>query len=56
IGQTMAGALGGAASAPAAPAEDAFALIEKLHKLLEMGALTQAEFDAKKAELLGRIR
>ncbi|MGB3928869.1 MAG: SHOCT domain-containing protein [Sphingobium sp.] len=24
--------------------------------MLEMGALTQAEFDAKKAELLGRIR
>ncbi|KFD25630.1 hypothetical protein IH86_24605, partial [Sphingobium yanoikuyae] len=56
IGQAMAGALGSAASAPAAPAEDPFALIERLHKLLEMGALTQAEFDSKKAELLGRIR
>lgn len=53
IGQAMTGALG---STPAAPAEDPFALIEKLHKLLEMGALTQSEFDAKKAELLGRIR
>ena len=56
----MTGALGGAASAPTAaaalPAEDPFALIEKLHKLLDMGALTQAEFDTKKAELLGRIR
>jgi len=48
--------LGGTASAPSAPAEDPFALIEKLHKLLDMGALTQAEFDTKKAELLGRIR
>jgi membrane protease subunit (stomatin/prohibitin family) len=55
IGQAMSGALAGG-SAPAAPAEDPFALIEKLHKLLDMGALTQAEFDAKKAELLGRIR
>jgi membrane protease subunit (stomatin/prohibitin family) len=53
IGQAMTGALG---SAPAAAAEDPFALIEKLHKLLEMGALSQAEFDAKKAELLSRIR
>ena len=58
IGQAMTGALGGAASAPTAAAatEDPFALIEKLHKLLDMGALTQAEFDTKKAELLGRIR
>ncbi len=55
IGQTMAGALGGAAQ-PSAPAEDPFALVEKLHKLLTIGAITQAEFDAKKAELLGRIR
>lgn len=58
IGQSMAGALGGLNAAPAgaAAAEDPFALIEKLHKLLEMGALTQSEFDTKKAELLGRIR
>ncbi|MBY8822583.1 SPFH domain-containing protein [Sphingomonas colocasiae] len=58
LGQTMAGALGATAqpAAPAAPAEDPFALVEKLHKLLTIGAITQAEFDAKKAELLGRIR
>ena len=29
---------------------------EKLHKLMTMGAISQEEFDAKKAELLGRIR
>jgi len=45
-----------APAAPNAAAEDPFALIEKLHKLVESGALTQAEFDAKKAELLARIR
>ncbi|MEN3749663.1 SPFH domain-containing protein [Sphingomonas sp. HF-S3] len=60
IGQSMAGGIGGAAApqpaAPAAPPEDAFAQIEKLHKLMTAGAITQAEFDAKKAELLGNIR
>ncbi|MEQ1688640.1 MAG: SHOCT domain-containing protein, partial [Sphingopyxis sp.] len=30
--------------------------VEKLHKLLTMGAISQEEFDAKKAELLGRVR
>jgi membrane protease subunit (stomatin/prohibitin family) len=67
IGGTMSGALGGggafgasavpgAAAPAAAPAEDPFAVIEKLHKLVGMGALTQAEFDVKKAELLARVR
>lgn len=59
IGQAMAAGLGvgggGAAAAPA-PAEDPFALVEKLHKLLTIGAISQEEFDAKKAELLSRIR
>lgn len=60
IGQSMAGGIGGGAlPAPggaAAPGEDAYAQIEKLHKLLTIGAITQEEFDAKKAELLSRIR
>jgi len=60
IGQSMAGGIRGAAApvaaAPAAPGEDAYAQIEKLHKLLTIGAITQDEFDAKKAELLSRIR
>ncbi|MGF7151499.1 membrane protease subunit (stomatin/prohibitin family) [Sphingomonas zeicaulis] len=57
IGQAMAGALGNTQSGSGgAPSEDPFALVEKLHKLLTIGAITQAEFDAKKAELLGRIR
>lgn len=54
IGQMMSGALGG--SAAPAPGEDPFALIEKLHNLQVAGALTQAEFDAKKAELLAKVR
>ena len=54
IGQQMAGALGGGGGAAAG--EDAFAQIEKLHKLMTLGAISQAEFDAKKAELLSRIR
>lgn len=55
IGQQMAGALGGGGGG-GAPGEDAFAQIEKLHKLMTLGAISQAEFDAKKAELLSRIR
>jgi membrane protease subunit (stomatin/prohibitin family) len=58
IGQGMVGGIGGGATsgASAAPGEDAYAQIEKLHKLLTLGAITQSEFDAKKADLLSRIR
>jgi membrane protease subunit (stomatin/prohibitin family) len=62
IGQAMAGSLGsgqgGAAGAAggAGQGEDAFAQVEKLHKLLSIGAISQEEYDSKKAELLGRIR
>jgi membrane protease subunit (stomatin/prohibitin family) len=58
IGAAMTGSQAAAAPAAAvaaAPPEDPFALIEKLHKLVTMGALTQAEFDAKKAEILARV-
>jgi len=55
IGQTMAAGLS-SAPAGAQPAEDPFALIEKLHKLLTIGAISQEEFDGKKAEILGRVR
>jgi membrane protease subunit (stomatin/prohibitin family) len=60
IGQAMATGLGtgggGGGGAAPAPGEDPFALIERMHKLLTIGAITQEEFDTKKAELLGRIR
>lgn len=57
IGQAMAGSLNPGSSTPVpATGEDPFALIEKLHKLQVGGAITQGEFDAKKAELLGRVR
>jgi membrane protease subunit (stomatin/prohibitin family) len=57
IGQTMTANLA-SAPRPAAPAElaDPLKAIEQLHALLGKGILTQAEFDAKKAELLQRIR
>lgn len=45
-----------AQAAPAAPAEDPFELLEKLHKLVTIGALSQEEFDAKKAEILARVK
>ena len=58
LGGVMAQGLG-ATSAPAAGAtagEDPFVLLEKLHKLLNIGAITQQEFDAKKIELLARVK
>ncbi len=69
IGQTMAGAMGAAmmpgAAAPAAAAaagavaavgaDEVVATLEKLHGLVAKGILSQAEFDAKKAELLGKL-
>jgi hypothetical protein len=36
--------------------EDPMVTIKKLHELLMAGALTQAEFDAKKQELLSKIK
>lgn len=57
LGGAMAQGLGTAFPAqPGAPAEDPLATIEKLHRLVTIGALSQEEFDAKKAELLSRIR
>lgn len=55
MGGAMAQSLNPAPAQAAQPAEDPFALIEKLHRLLTVGAISQAEFDSKKAELLGRI-
>jgi membrane protease subunit (stomatin/prohibitin family) len=59
IGQTMASSLGtnpapAAGAAPAA-ASDPYVALEKLADLLKKGIVTQAEFDAKKAELLKQI-
>ncbi len=62
MGQMMMQNLGtGNASAPAAAApvalsaDDAIATLEKLGALVTKGILTQAEFDAKKAEILSKI-
>jgi len=55
LGQTMAAQIGGAA-APAAAPEDPIALLEQLHGLATKGVITQAEFEAKKAQLLSKIR
>jgi hypothetical protein len=43
------------APAPTATAEDATASLERLADLRTRGVITDAEFEAKKAELLGRI-
>ena len=69
LGQTMGQALAGGAlgssqqqsatpTAPvaAAPAADPMAVLEKLGELFQKGILTEAEFSAKKAELLQQIR
>lgn len=56
LGGAMSAGLGAAAPSSPAADEDPIATIEKLHKLVTLGALSQQEFDAKKAELLSRIR
>lgn len=61
IGQAMAGQLAGApaaaaVSAAAAPSADPLALLDRLHELVTKGVITQADFDAKKAQLLDQIR
>ena len=71
MGQQIAGAMAGALNPAAAPAaapaavtpaptpavsaDEVVATIEKLHALVGKGMLSQAEFDAKKAELLKRL-
>jgi Short C-terminal domain len=42
------------APAPAPSSEDSFNELMKLKELLDAGALTQEEFDAEKAKVLGR--
>ncbi|HCZ16708.1 MAG TPA: SPFH domain-containing protein [Accumulibacter sp.] len=66
MGQAMA-AGGAAATQPASPvptpaaavaaasADEVVATLEKLHALVTKGIVSQAEFDAKKAELLGKL-
>ena len=59
MGQAMAagfGGGGGGGSSGGGQADDPYAAIERLHKLVTAGAISQEEFDAKKAELLSRIR
>ena len=71
IGQAMTAAMGQAVQAGAAPqpplapatpaaaaagsADEVVATLEKLHSLVAKGILSQAEFDVKKAELLGKL-
>ena len=70
LGQQVAGAMAGAlnpatpgaapaavapAPTPAVSADEIVATIEKLHGLVGKGMLSQAEFDAKKAELLKKL-
>jgi len=59
VGQAMAGALqqpaGAAPVAGSVSADEVVATLEKLHGLVEKGILSQAEFDAKKAELLKKL-
>jgi membrane protease subunit (stomatin/prohibitin family) len=63
MGQAMASAMqpmAGAAPAPAATvapvsADEVVTTLEKLHGLVEKGILSQAEFEAKKAELLKKL-
>jgi membrane protease subunit (stomatin/prohibitin family) len=58
MGQAMASAMqpaAGAAPVASVSADEVVATLEKLHGLVEKGILSQAEFDAKKAELLKKL-
>jgi membrane protease subunit (stomatin/prohibitin family) len=63
IAPAIAPAAASAAAAPVAAvaaaavvsADDVVATLEKLHGLVAKGILSQAEFDTKKAELLGKL-
>jgi len=56
VGLGMAGPPGAAAGLAAAPApDDAAAKLRKLKSLLDQGLVTQAEYDAKRAEILAAI-
>ena len=54
-GQAQAAAAAGAAAQSAMKPEEVTATLEKLHELVTKGILTQAEFDAKKTELLKKL-
>jgi membrane protease subunit (stomatin/prohibitin family) len=61
LGQSMAAQIAGASAAGGVgqgPTEsaDPIALLEKLHGLVTKGVITQAEFEAQKAQLLSKIR
>lgn len=56
MAQTLSGAMSAAAPVPAAGSADPLATLERLHALVAKGVLSQAEFETKKAELLGLIR
>jgi membrane protease subunit (stomatin/prohibitin family) len=55
VGQVMGAALQPAAAGGSVSADEVVATLEKLHGLVEKGILSQAEFDAKKAELLKKL-
>jgi membrane protease subunit (stomatin/prohibitin family) len=55
VGGQMSQALGQGGGGAAGGDEDPVVVLGKLHDLLTKGVLTQAEFDAKKAELLKKI-
>ena len=41
---------------PQASAEDPMKMIQRLHELMKAGAITEEEFNAKKAELLSKVK
>lgn len=56
FGQVMGGALGQSGMGAGGEANDPFAALERLADLAKRGVITQADFEAKKAELLKRIQ
>lgn len=55
MSQTLSPGSAGATPSAAVSADEVVASLEKLHGLVSKGILTQAEFDAKKTELLSKL-
>ncbi len=55
VGQSLGAALQQPTAVASVSADEVVATLEKLHGLVEKGILSQAEFDAKKAELLKKL-
>lgn len=56
MGQAMAQSMANSGGGASAQAEDPLATIDRLHEMMKKGILSEAEFNAKKTELMKRVK